>query len=245
MMCLVSARLWVVDCALILQSVKRFERSNGLDTALYKNYLYLFFYSVMTMARWGPATIQRRRAPGCSVNPIATPSPLIEHSSAHAHDPDQSRSRDLQSYLTWTHHAWSVHGTSGHCCARLFKSLKCVQRSSGHSRHGPKQRTTGSNPPLLPFRRLCIFAPVDSAVWMRTWPQTVVEMWLIYSLRVIAAWLECFPKKPSWCRNEQVCRGGGGQNVQSALSGPTDFILRYVKTTFTFYGASWDYVCTY
>ena len=24
--------------------VKRFERSNGLDTALYKNYLYLFFY---------------------------------------------------------------------------------------------------------------------------------------------------------------------------------------------------------
>ena len=25
------------------KSVKRFERSNGLDTALYKNYLYLFF----------------------------------------------------------------------------------------------------------------------------------------------------------------------------------------------------------
>ena len=25
--------------------MKRFERSNGLDTALYKNYLYLFFYS--------------------------------------------------------------------------------------------------------------------------------------------------------------------------------------------------------
>ena len=28
-----------------------------------------------------------------------------------------------------------------------------------------------------------------------------------YSLRVIAAWLECFPEKPSWCRNEQVCQG--------------------------------------
>ena len=28
------------------KSVKRFERSNGLDTALYKNYLYLFFHSV-------------------------------------------------------------------------------------------------------------------------------------------------------------------------------------------------------
>ena len=24
--------------------MKRFERSSGLDTALYKNYLYLFFY---------------------------------------------------------------------------------------------------------------------------------------------------------------------------------------------------------
>ena len=21
------------------------------------------------------------------------------------------------------------------------------------------------------------------------------------------AWLECFPEKPSWCRNEQVCQG--------------------------------------
>ena len=27
------------------KSVKRFERSNGLDTALYKNYLYTFFFS--------------------------------------------------------------------------------------------------------------------------------------------------------------------------------------------------------
>ena len=23
----------------------------------------------------------------------------------------------------------------------------------------------------------------------------------------IVAWLECFPEKPSWCHNEQVCRG--------------------------------------
>ena len=36
-----------------------------------------------------------------------------------------------------------------------------------------------------------------------------------YSSRVIAAWLECFPEKPNWCRNEQVCK------VYSAL------ILRY------------------
>ena len=26
-----------------------------------------------------------------------------------------------------------------------------------------------------------------------------------YSSRVIPAWLECFPEKSSWCRNEQVC----------------------------------------
>ena len=26
-------------------------------------------------------------------------------------------------------------------------------------------------------------------------------------MRVIAAWLECFPEKPRWCRNEQVCQG--------------------------------------
>ena len=26
---------------------------------------------------------------------------------------------------------------------------------------------------------------------------------------VIAAWLECFPEKSSWCQNEQVCQGPG------------------------------------
>ena len=50
---------------------------------------------------------------------------------------------------------------------------------------------------------------------------------------VIAAWLECFPEKPSWCRNEQVCQGG--QKVYSALSSSTDWILRYIKITFPFY----------
>ena len=32
------------------KSVKRFERSNGLDTALYKNYLYLFFFFLLTVS---------------------------------------------------------------------------------------------------------------------------------------------------------------------------------------------------
>ena len=33
-------------------------------------------------------------------------------------------------------------------------------------------------------------------------------MFLIGWNRTLAAWLECFPEKPSWCRNEQVCQGG-------------------------------------
>ena len=28
-----------------------------------------------------------------------------------------------------------------------------------------------------------------------------------WSSCLIAVWLECFPEKPSWCRNEQVCQG--------------------------------------
>ena len=32
--------------------MKRFERSNGLDTALYKNYIYLFFYIVQLHPEW-------------------------------------------------------------------------------------------------------------------------------------------------------------------------------------------------
>ena len=37
------------------------------------------------------------------------------------------------------------------------------------------------------------------------------------------------PENPSWCRNEHVCQGG--QHVYSALSGLTDWILRYIKPT--------------
>ena len=34
-----------------------------------------------------------------------------------------------------------------------------------------------------------------------------------HSSRVIAASLECFPKKPSWCRKKQVCQGRGAKSV--------------------------------
>ena len=53
------------------------------------------------------------------------------------------------------------------------------------------------------------------------------------SLRVIAAWLECFPDKLSWCRNEQVC----------ALSGPTDCkgpTALYNNYLYLFYIVGWD-----
>ena len=35
------------------KSVKRFERSNGLDTALYKNYLYLFLSDILCRTECG------------------------------------------------------------------------------------------------------------------------------------------------------------------------------------------------
>ena len=41
-------------------------------------------------------------------------------------------------------------------------------------------------------------------------------------------WLECFPETPSLNRSDQVCQGVG--EVWSVLSGPTDGILRYIKT---------------
>ena len=60
------------------------------------------------------------------------------------------------------------------------------------------QRSLGSNPHLLPFRRLGIFVlSIDSG-------GNVSDL---VDVR-IAAWLECFLEKPSWCRNEQVCQGG-------------------------------------
>ena len=40
---------------------------------------------------------------------------------------------------------------------------------------------------------------------------------------MIAAWLECFPEKPSWC--QEVKR-------KTLLSCPTDCILRYIKPPF-------------
>ena len=37
----------------------------------------------------------------------------------------------------------------------------------------------------------------------------------------------CFPEKPRWCLSEQVCQES---KVQSALSGPEDWILHYIRT---------------
>ena len=87
--------------------------------------------------------------------------------------------------------------------------IKFVERaSSAVECRTRNQVSPGSNPPLLPFRRLGIF---------------------VLSIDALVARLECFTEKPSWCRNEQVCQGG--QKVYGALSGPTDWMLRYIKAT--------------
>ena len=54
------------------KSVKRFERSNGLDTALYKNYLYLFFTSAdlllfVLLSRHVPTSIPPHPLPKISM----------------------------------------------------------------------------------------------------------------------------------------------------------------------------------
>ena len=51
-----------------------------------------------------------------------------------------------------------------------------------------------------------------------------------YSSRVIAAWLECFQEKSSWCRNEQVCQGVKCKHFE--FERPMDWILRCIKRTF-------------
>ena len=53
------------------KSVKRFERSNGLDTALYKNYLYLFFY-IKNTKHWRNEYLEEKKK---------TKETLVEHTS--------------------------------------------------------------------------------------------------------------------------------------------------------------------
>ena len=45
------------------------------------------------------------------------------------------------------------------------------------------------------------------------------------ALIVAYGWM--LPEKPRWCLSEQVCPGS---KVYSALSGPEDWILRYIRT---------------
>ena len=57
------------------------------------------------------------------------------------------------------------------------------------------------------------------------------------SLRVIVAWLECFPEKPSWwlgvCMNRSAMGGGGGGDECKALSAvQRTGYTRYIKHTF-------------
>ena len=49
----------------------------------------------------------------------------------------------------------------------------------------------------------------------------------------IAAWIECFQEKPSWCRNEQVCQGRISVK-RFEMSNGLDTAL-YKNIPFTFY----------
>ena len=74
-----------------------------------------------------------------------------------------------------------------------------------------QSRDPGFESPLLPFQSLGIFV-----LSMRPQATKHINEYLAidsggnvsgYSLRVLAAWLECFQEKLSWCWNEQVCQG--------------------------------------
>ena len=66
--------------------------------------------------------------------------------------------------------------------------------SSVVERRTRNQVNPGSNPTLLPFRRLGIFVlSIDATVGCINEYQAIDSV----EMRVIAAWLECFPEKPS------------------------------------------------
>ena len=70
-------------------------------------------------------------------------------------------------------------------------------------------REPGFESPLLLFRSLGnLFLSIDSLSCINEYLAidsggNVIK----WSSPVVAAWLECFLEKSSWCRNEQVCQG--------------------------------------
>ena len=56
----------------------------------------------------------------------------------------------------------------------------------------------------------------------------------MYRRCAIAASLECFPEKPSWCRNEQVCQRGAKSVKRFERSHGLDTAL-YKNIPLTFY----------
>ena len=86
--------------------------------------------------------------------------------------------------------------------------------SSAVERQTRNQGSPGSNPPnfLIPFRSLGIFvlftdAPLFTQLYERVPGHRRGGNVSDLVVALIAAWLECFPEKPSWRRNEQVCQG--------------------------------------
>ena len=69
-------------------------------------------------------------------------------------------------------------------------------------------RDPGFESPLLPFQSLGLFilSMTPQFTQLYKWVPDY-RMWVIILRTVIATWLECFPEKSSWCRNEQVCQG--------------------------------------
>ena len=56
----------------------------------------------------------------------------------------------------------------------------------------------------------------------------------------IAAWLECFQEKPSWCRNEQVCQGKKSVNRFERSNGLDTALYKNIHLPFYIYKVTMD-----
>ena len=69
------------------------------------------------------------------------------------------------------------------------------------------RESPGLNPPFATISKFVLFTTSQSTQLYEYLAIDSGGNLSEYSSRAIAAWLECFPEKSSWCRNEQVCQG--------------------------------------
>ena len=101
-----------------------------------------------------------------------------------------------------------------------------------------QSRETGFESPLLPFRSLDIFVLSSTPQFTRLhkWLLGYRQQWKCEWIVVASTWLPdgwMLIREVDWCCNEQFCQGL--KCIYSALSGPTDWTLCYIKSYLYFF----------